>query len=403
VERSWLLLVVGVLALLSVACPSAIAAVSTSHVGAVGGRLGVLAPSPPRPYRLPQHATVVSSARQLESALSRRRARDIVLADGTYDAAGPFSDANGSRLYAQHLGRAVLTAGLVVGGNFSSGGAVVQGLAFDVSSAAKTLQGSELITWGPAGDNLRVLDTTFAGHGVVPIGLNAYNPTGLVAQRLTFSNFTDEGLRASDNATVAYGATTPAISAISDISVDGVSRSTPGASNGTAEAGIWIGQPVTGGVQRIKIRNVSWSGIETVNNSWNTTFTDLDIDMSGPNAYVGVAVYIEHFGHNLVFNRFQISGSAVGFKAEWNDPAWGGVAAAHDTLIENGTIDAGGWTRPGNTCGLFLDQGTESTTATHVTFKGHNFAAIDAFNNTGSNYFVDNIYRDAVHITTAHM
>ena len=363
----------------------------------------VAAPIAPSTYAVPSGAVVVSSSAQLVSALSGSTANDIVLADGTYDSSSYFTDSNGSRLFAQHLGGAVLTAGLVVGGNSGPGGAVVQGLAFDVSSAAKTLQGSELITWGPAGSNLHVLDTTFAGHGVVPIGLNGYNPAGLVAQRLTFANLTDEGLRASDNATVALGAVTPSISSISDISVNGVTRSTPGASNGTAEAGIWIGHPVTNGVHRIRIRNVSSSGIETVNNAWNTTFTDLDIDMSGPNAYAGVAVYIEHFGYNLVFNRFQIRGSRVGITAEWNDPAWGSVAASHNTVVENGTIDAAGWTLPGHTCGIFLDQGTESTTASGVTFANQNFAAIDAFNTVGTNSFTNNTYGSVTPISTAHI
>ena len=358
-------------------------------------------PAGPRQYLLPRRAIVVSSSRELQWALSRRRAHNIVLADGTYDTSGTFTDANGSRLYAQHVGKAVVTAGLVVGGNFAEGGAVVQGLAFDVSTVAKTLQGSELITWGPAGNDLHVLDTTFNGHGVIPIGLNGFNPSGLVARRLMLANFTDEGVRASDN--VVTDAPSREISAISDISVDGVGRSAPGSSGGTAESGIWIGHRVLNGVHRIRIRNVSWSGIETVNNAWNTTFTDLDIDMSGPNAYAGVAVYIEHFGYNLVFNRFQIRGSRVGITAEWNDPAWGSVAASHNTVVENGTIDAAGWTLPGHTCGIFLDQGTESTTVTHVTFKNHTFAAIDAFNITGINTFTKNNYLDATHISTAHM
>jgi hypothetical protein len=329
-----------------------------------------------------------------------------VLADGTYDNSSFFNDQYGTHLYGQHLGRAVLTAGLVVGGNQNYPGAVVQGLAFNVSSSSKTFQSSEVNTWGSAGGNVQVLDCSFDGNGVVAMGLDAVNPAGLVAERLTFVRFTDEGLRASDNVQVAYGGSTPRIDTISDISVDGVSRSPAGSSDGTAESGVWIGHPVVNGVHRIRIRNVSWSGIETVNDAWNTTFTDLDIDMSGANAVLGVAFYMEHYSYNLVIENFSITGSDVGIKAEWNDPSWGGVAAAHNTTISNGVIDSSGWNRSGHTVGLFLDQGTESTSVSGVTFKNMNFAAIDAYNVAGRNTFSGNTFRVAAgakSISTDHM
>jgi hypothetical protein len=322
-----------------------------------------------------------------------------VLADGTYDASGPFSDTNGSHLYAQHLGGAVLTAGLVIGGNFGSGGGSVQGVAFNVSSASKTFNGGEVYVWGNAGQNAKVLDSTFNGNSSVPVGLLAQDPGGLVAQRLTFTNFTDEGIRASNNVLVPFGGSTPVMNTITDISVNGVSRSTPGASDGTSESGVWIGEPVANGVHRIKIRNTAWSGIETCNNAWNTTFTDLDIDMSGPKAAHGVAVYFERFSKNLVFNGFSITGSSTGFNAEWDDGTPGN-AAAHNVTIENGTIDAQGWTRAGHTVGIFLDVGSESTTVTNVTFKNQNWAAIGANQTTGTNSFSGNVYSVAAGATS---
>ncbi len=286
----------------------------------------------------------------------------------------------------------MLTAGLVVGGNFGSGGAVVQGLAFNVANPSKVFQGGEIETWGPAGTNTHVLDCTFEGNAVVPIGLNAYNPDGLVAQRLVFSHFTDEGLLASNNVQVAYGGSTPLISSISDISVNGVSRNPAGSSKGTAEAGLWIGEPVSNGVHRIKIRNVSISGIETVNNAWNTTFSDLDIDMSGPNQSSGVGVYLEHFSRNLTFTNFTLTGVQRGFNAEWDDGITGN-GAAHNVTIENGTIDATGSTIPGKQVGIYLDQGTESTTINNVTFKNQNTAAIVTYLTTGTNTITNNTYQ----------
>jgi hypothetical protein len=41
---------------------------------------------------------------------------------------------------------------------------------------------------------------------------------------------------------------------------------------------------------------------------------------------------------------------------------------------------------------LFLDQGTESTSVSGVTFRNMNFAAIDAFNVAGTNSFGGNSY-----------
>jgi hypothetical protein len=374
----------------------------SSGGGGSGGSGSVAPPAPPGSYSVPNGVTVSNSA-QLTAALAAGDPT-IILADGTYGGSTWFTDAHGSDLYAQHPLEAVLTVGLEVGGNDGSGGAVVQGLAFDISNASYAFQSGELNTWGVAGKNTQVLDCSFDGNWTVEVGLLAYNPDGLVAQRDTFAHFTDEGIRASNNNAASYGASTPTIKSISDISVDGVSRSTPGASGGTAEAGIWIGEPVTDGVHRIRIRNVSISGIETVNNSWNTVFSDLDIDMSGAHADGGVAVYLEHFSIGDTFTNFVFTGTAIGFNAEWDDGTAGNEAARNDT-IENGTIDASGWTKGGNTVGVFLDQGTGSTTISGVTFKSQHWAAIGEYLNSGTDTVSGNTYQlaaGAVSISTGH-
>jgi hypothetical protein len=315
----------------------------------------------------------------------------IVLADGTYSSSSYFNDSNSSSLYAQHLGAAILTAGLVVGGNFGPGGATVQGLAFNVTDSSRTFQNSELNIWGDSGERTKVLDSTFEGNWQIGVGVLAMNPNGLVAQRLQLSHFNEEGIRASDNDSVDYGSSTAVIDTISDISVDGVAESTPGDSGGTAEAGLWIGHPVTNGVRRIKIRDVAWSGIETVNNSWNTTFSDLDIDMSGPHRGVGVAVYLEHYSLNDTFTNFSFTGVKVGFNAEWDDGTPGNEAAQNDA-IENGTIDAAGW-GSGSTTGVYLDEGTGNTTITNVIFKNQTWAAIGAYKPAGTIAISNNSYQ----------
>jgi hypothetical protein len=348
-------------------------------------------PVSPSSYTLPRGATLVSDSAGLASALAAG-ATAVVLADGVYSASSPFLDEDSTSLYAEHLGAAVLTAGLVVGGSAGVGGAVIQGLAFDVTDPAATFQDSELNVWGASGAGTQVLDSTFEGNRTIAVGLLASNPSGLVAERLSFTDFTDDALRASDNVPVAYGASTPLIESISDIAVNGVSRGTPGASNGTGEAGLWIGEPVAQGVRRIAIRNCAWSGIETANNAWNTTFSDLDIDMSGGEAAAGVGVYLEHFSINDVFTNFLIRGARDGFNAEWNDGTAGGEAAQRDT-IENGTIDASGWTLGGPTVGVYLDAGTSTTTILNVTFAAQTLAAIDAYENIGVNTFNGNAFK----------
>ncbi len=372
----------------------AAAAVTTSAVAA---------PIPPSTYAVPAGAEHVSSSAGLLAALAAGTPA-VVLANGVYTNPTPFDDPGTTSIFAQNLGGAVFAAGLIVGGNGGQGGAVIQGLDFDISNPGAVFQGAALDLWGAAAADTQVLDSVFDGNGVIAVGLLDYDPQGLVAARLVFSSFTDEGLRASDNVQVAYGAPTPVIGSISDITVTGIGRSTPGSSNGTAEAGLWIGEPVADGVTRVKIRNVAWSGIEICNNVWNTTFSDLDINMTGSEAHAGVGVYLEHYSRNLVFNQFQMAGVAAGFNAEWDDGVTGN-AAAHDTTIENGTINAAGWAS-GNTVGLYLDQGTESTTVTNVAFENQNWAAIGAYRTIGTNAYAGNSYTlaaDVPDLSSAHL
>jgi hypothetical protein len=314
--------------------------------------------------------------------------QNIVLADGTYDNASPFNNTNGNHLFAAHLGKAVFKAGLILGGNFGSGGGSVQGVTFDVTDSAKVLGGGIIHVWGAGGVNSQVLDCVFQGNKAISAGIKAYQPTGFTARRLEFYNFVDFGMLVTDNVTVAYGSATPKANAISDIYVNGVAHAARGSSNGTAEQGMLIGNPVANGVQRIKIRNAAWDGLETANNAWNTTFSDLDIDMSG--SYYGVGIYLEHYSYYLTFTNFMIRGAKLGINMEWNDPSWGGRAAAHFTTVKNGTIDAAGNTLPGNEAGVYLQPGTEATTVQGVVFRNQNWGAIGADKTVGTNNFSGN-------------
>jgi hypothetical protein len=355
---------------------------------------GIQAPTSPTNYSNPAGAVTVSTSAALKTALAGST-RDIVLADGTYDNSSQFVNYGGHRLYAQNLGGAVLKAGIEMGGNDSSTGGRLQGITFDVSSSAKVLGGGIVHIWGTGAAGTEVLDCVLRGNKAIGYGILAHNPAGLVAQRLQFYDFTDVALWASDDQTASYGASTPIINSISDIYIDGVSKAVPGSSSGTGEAGVWVGHPVTNGVSRIKTRNVGWSGIETVNNAWGTTYSDLDIDMSGANESAGVGIYLEHFNYYNTFQRFSISGANVGINAEWNDPSWGGVAASHFSVFEDGTIDAAG-ASDAQTIGIWLDQGADSTTITRVKFLHQSWAAICEYKIAGTNNISGNDFSGLV-------
>lgn len=385
------------LRLFSLALLAAIAvAGSFSASGAVAS--AQTEPPPPRQpispagYTLPSPHIVVSSSTELARLLANGRSDNIVIADGIYDAAQPFANTEGDRLFAEHLGRSVFKTGMFIGGNSGAGGGSIQGLRFDITSLTKAAQGGAIHVWGEGGKGTRVLDVTVDGHKKVAVGLLVYAPQGFVARRLKLRSFTDVALRVSDNRTVSYGAATPHIRALSDIDVDGVSRAIPGSSNGTGEAGLFIGHPVDQPVERIRIRNVAWSGIETVSNSWNSVYRDLDIDMSGVKGGAQVGIYLERYNYAMRFERFSIRGARTGINAEWADPAQGGVSASHRTTIMNGTIDATSLSPKMSTTGIYLDEGTERTTVRGVLFKGQSWAGIGSYKNTGVNSFTGNRY-----------
>ena len=142
------------LALLGVvACMAVIAATSGDRrerqpATAVGAAAtGPRAPSPVHPrrpahYRVPRNAIRVTDAAELRNRLKQRRRTAIVLANGRYAGRRPFLNPYGRRLYAATQGRAVLLAGLSLGGNEGSGGALVRGVVVDVGDARRTVDGA---------------------------------------------------------------------------------------------------------------------------------------------------------------------------------------------------------------------------------------------------------------------
>lgn len=329
---------------------------------------GPAAPNPPAAYAVPAGATTVSTSAQLLAALANGTPMDIVLADGTYDNATPFSNANDHRIYAAHLGRAILNAGVIFGGNFGPGGGLVRGVAFDVSDPNKTFEGGIVQTWGPSGRGTRILDTTFDGHSAVQSGILARQVEGLVVQRVVLQNFQSYGLFEDVN---AQGATiTPAL--LEDISVSNVSRPTPKSSNGTAEACIWLGNTAT--LRRARVRNCAWDGLWAGTAFSGGLVTDLDVD-STP-----VGLYLEHYTSDSTFQNMRVGGSvSIGVTCEWADPSWGSKPGCSGDTIQNSTFDT-------QRAGVYLDEGTIGVNVVGCRFLHQSWAGIGDYLGNGNAY-----------------
>jgi hypothetical protein len=346
------------------------------------------APAPPASYALPGGAVRVSTSSQLVAALASGTPSDIVLADGVYDNSSPFFDSSGHRLYAEHRGEAVLRAGLVVGGNWAPGGAVVEGLSFDVSDSSKTFSGSVVHVWGTA-KRTRILDVTIDGHGTIGAGIVVRQPDGLVIQRVRLRNLVDYGLLADTN-DQSTTLDTPML--IEDVDVAGVSRPVPGSSNGTAEACIWLGN--AGTLRRAKLRECAWMGVWTGTANRNSLVEDVDVD-STP-----VGVYVEHFTTGVTFQQLHVGRNVgTGVNCEWADPSWGGRAACTDDMIQDSTFES-------RRVGIYLDSGSTRTRVRGCVFVGQSSAAIVDYRGVDNSFDQNDFSRiaaGAAGISTDHL
>ena len=329
-------------------------------------------PRPPARYALPPRVRHVSSSAQLRAALSNRRTETIVLAPGVYDNPRPFVDARGDRIYSARLGRAVLTAGIVLGSGHGASGALIRGLTFDVTDPSKASQGAEVLVWGSA-TGASVLDTRFDGNGVVGAGLVVRQPNGFVARRIVATRFLSYGVEVDPN---DDGFTTNSPYSLRDLTISQVSRQVPGSSDGTAEACLWLGSP--GKVQRVSVRSCALSGIWTGTALKNALVEDATIR----DARVGI--YMEHYTTASTFERLRIGpGVSRGVNAEWDNPAVGGKPASVDNVIEGARIQS-------THVGVYLDQGTTRTTIRRCVFVGQDWAAIGDYKGVDNSYYRNN-------------
>jgi hypothetical protein len=322
----------------------------------------------PTRYRLPKKAIWVSNSDQLRRVLAHHRSRDVILRDGVYDGSRPFYNLRGDRLYAQTLGGAVLRVGLSIGGMTGPGGALVQGIFFDVADEAKTLGHSIVQVWG-TGTNTRILDVALEGHGSVGAGITARQVDGLVIRRIVARHFRSYGLIVESG---DPGRPVQKQPLVVDIDASFVGWAPPRSSNGTAEACIWIG--TTAVVRRVSVHDCAWEGIWVGTAATNALFEDVRVTNDG------VGLYLEHFVRSSTFRRLQIGpGVKRGLTCEWADPGWGSQPACVGIVVENSSFDT-------ESVGVYLDQGTVGTTVKTTTFANQCWAAIGDFRGENNLY-----------------
>jgi hypothetical protein len=290
--------------------------------------------APRQGYSIPKGAVRVRTAARLHRAL-RGRALDIVLEDGTYASDSPF-DASGKRLYARHVGKAVIAAGVNLGSNRASAGQLY-GLKITTSSEGQLAPLSGAVTtWGAAGGVVQ--DVEIDGGRVAWYGVRGTQPDGMVVERVVVRNVLSDGVRLSDNRSDS----TAVIRRVRDVRVTDADH--PEGLNGTGEACIWIGHRVREVVRRVEARRCGWMGLWTGNVSRETIIEDVTI------ADTRTGIYSEHRTRRVLFRRLDVTAAGTGFNVEW----WYDGSGSSDLAVEQFTITAGN-------IGIFLDAGTYGT------------------------------------------
>ena len=346
-------------------------------------------PTAPQPYTLPANAVHVNNTADFIKQFTSSSAKDIVLENGIYDNPAPVMAAAPHRIWAAQLGGARLRFGLAFESNFSSAGAAVHGLTFDITNPATTSSSAVIRIAQAPNTNVTIEDVTINGNRSVNAGIQAFNSSGLIVRRCAVSDVFDAGILLQGYGNVAYTYVPNQTPLIEDCDVKNVYRDQRGSNNGKSEACMWIGVTVT--VRRVRLQNCGWMGLWTGSNANNARFSDLTI------LDTDKGIYVEHWTRNTIFERFQIgpltgtAGSAgihtrLGIITEWADPAYTGLnpvpgeslAASHSNTIQNGFISS-------YLAGVFTDD-AEGTTVAGVTFANQRFTGISEFRNDKTKY-----------------
>lgn len=307
-----------------------------------------------------------------------------MLADGVYDHDGPIEARSGHRLWALNPPRrgvphATLRFGLSFGEHPRF---AVRGLGFQIAERGQAAVDNSYLAavLNHVNDSSvggLITDCVIDGGFAVTQGIQFGCPPGAVVRRCVIFRCTDEGVRISDNQFDSR----VEISAISDLRVRQIARSPRGASDGTAEAGLWVGHRVAGGVRRIHVRDTGWMGLWTGNACRGTVFSDLDLDAASGNVpasgdVASFGLYLEKYngvrgsaqGGNT-YERFEIGPSLdVGIVNEW-DHEQAGEQASNGSVFRDGRIRS-------RQIGISLDEGTLSPVVENVWFSGQRDAAI---------------------------
>jgi hypothetical protein len=300
----------------------------------------------------------VTTAGELNSALAGGSARDIVLADGTYDASGYFHPAAPHRLWAEHLGGATLRAGIL----FDKGeGAELHGIRFSVSSQSKGYEGA-IIHNGRTGNRLKVMDSWLMGNNAMKAGILARTVHGLTFQRLVIKDLHEDGIKITSYPTRVTPS--PPIY-LADLDIANIVHPDPKCCSGTAEDGILITNtgPSTI-IERIKVRNAQWMCLTTSLYVDGGVMRDVDIDGCE------TGLYTEHTTHNLKFSRFKIGSNVQeGIAFEGGNEASHYSGSSENIVIEDGVNAA-------FRAGVNISVCNKNETVQRVKFVGQCFAAI---------------------------
>jgi hypothetical protein len=306
---------------------------STAAAGSAAVPTRMTLPQAPRQgYTIPKGARRVRTSAGLERALAGRRV-DIVLEDGTYAGDSAFR-AGGRRLYARHVGKAVIATGVDLGSSRGAGGQLY-GVKVVVASEGQLAPNDGAVTTGVGSI---IQDVEIDGSRVAKFGVRGTEPDGVAVERVVVRHVTNVGVRLSDNRTDSNAT----IRRVWDVRV--FDADSPESLNGTGEACVWIGHRVAEGVRRIAAQRCDWMGLWTGNAIRDTIIQDVTIRDTP------VAIYPEHRTTRVVFRRLDLTAEKNAFNVEW----WYDGVGSSDLTVEQFRITAG-------RIGIFLDAGTFGT------------------------------------------